>query len=122
MLNSGAFGTFLNELRAFESGVSEARIEQNRAEVIQQVGADRFEAFEAGDLTLTDLQYSSENFLGFVGYQFGEPILIDLGYYEFDATPGTNDFTGTFTGKNGVNNLDDLKTNIQEQIILDEFQ
>ncbi len=122
MLSSGSFGDFLNSLREFESGVSEARIEQNRAEIIQQVGQDRLAAFEAGELTLTDLQYSSENFIGFVGYQFGEPILIDLGYYEFDSTPGVNDFTGTFTGKNGVNNLDDLKTNIQEQIILDEFQ
>ena len=122
MISSGSFADFLNALREFESGVSEARIAQNRGEIIQQVGQDRFDAFEAGELTLTDLQYSSENFLGFVGYQFGEPILIDLEYYEFDATPGTNDFTGTFTGKNGVNSLDDLKTNIQEQIILDEFQ
>ncbi len=122
MLNSGSFADFLNALRTFESGVSEARIEQNRAEVIQQVGQSRLDAFEAGELTLTDLQYSSENFLGFVGYQFGEPILIDLEYYEFDATPGANDFTGTFTGKNGVDSLDDLKTSIQEQIILDEFQ
>ena len=122
MLNSGSFDDFLNSLREFESGVSEARISQNRAEIVQQVGQDRLNAFEAGELTLTDLQYSSENFLGFVGYQFGEGILIDTGYYEFDATPGVNDFTGTFTGKNGVNNLDDLKTNVQEQIILDEFQ
>ncbi len=122
MIARGSFGDFLNALREFESGVSEARIEQNRAEVVQQVGLDRFNAFEAGELTLTDLQYSSENFLGFVGYQFGEPILIDLGYYEFDSTPGANDFIGTFTGKNGVNSLDDLKTNIQEQVILDEFQ
>ncbi len=122
MLSSGSFGDFLNSLREFESGVSEARIEQNRAEIIQQVGQDRLAAFEAGELTLTDLQYSSENFLGFVGYQFGEPILIDLGYYEFDSTPGVNDFTGTFTGKNGVTSLDELKTNIQELVILDEFQ
>lgn len=121
-MNNGTFANFLDSLRTFESGVSVERIAQNRAEVIRQVGQDRLDAFEAGDLTLTDLQYSSENFLGFVGYQFGEPILIDLGYYEFDSTPGTNDFSGNFTGKNGVNSLDDLKTNIQETIILDEFQ
>ena len=121
-MNRGSFAEFLDSLREFESGVSLARIEQNRAEVVRQVGLERFEAFEAGNLTLVDLQYSSENFLGFVGYQFGEAILIDLGYYGLDATPGTNDFTGTFTGKNGVNNLDDLKTNIQETIILEEFQ
>ena len=120
-MTRGSFDDFLDGLREFESGVSEARIEGSRNQVIQQVGQERFDAFEAGELTLTDLQYSSTNFLGFVGYQFGEPILIDLGYYEFDATPGINDFTGTFTGKNGVNNLDDLKTNVQEQIILDEF-
>ena len=120
-MTRGSFDDFLNDLREFESGVSEARIEGSRDQVIQQVGQERFDAFEAGELTLTDLQYSSTNFLGFVGYQFGEPILIDLGYYEFDATPGINDFSGTFTGKNGVNNLDDLKTNVQEQIILDEF-
>ena len=117
----GSFDDFLNELRAFESGVSEARIAGARDQVIQQVGQDRFDAFEAGELTLTDLQYSSTNFLGFVGYQFGEAILIDLEYYDFDATPGINDFSGAFTGKNGVNSLDDLKTNVQEQIILDEF-
>ena len=121
-MERGSFADFLGALREFESGVSLARIEQNRAEIIRQVGQERFDAFEAGDLTLTDLQYSSENFLGFVGYQFGEAILIDLGYYEFDATPGVNDFSGNFTGKNGVNSLDDLKTNIQETIILEEFQ
>jgi len=117
----GTFADFLNELRAFESGVSEERIAQSRDQVIELVGADRFAAFEAGEITLTDLQYSSTNFLGFVGYQFGEPILIDLEYYTFDSTPGVNDFSGTFTGKNGVNSLDDLKTNVQEQIIVDEF-
>ena len=121
-MERGSFADFLGALREFESGVSLARIEQNRSDVIRQVGQDRFDAFEAGELTLTDLQYSSENFLGFVGYQFGEAILIDLGYYEFDATPGVNDFAGTFSGKNGVNSLDDLKTNVQETIILEEFQ
>ena len=121
-MNRGTFADFLGELREFESGVSVQRIAENRDEVIRQVGQDRFDAFERGELTLVDLQYSSENFLGFVGYQFGEPILIDLGYYEFDATPGVNDFSGSFTGKNGVNSLDDLKTNVQETIILEEFQ
>ena len=119
-MNTGSFADFLNALREFESGVSEARIEFNRAAVVEQVGQNRFDAFEAGELTLTDLQYSSENFLGFVGYQFGEAILIDLGYYQFDGDL-TNDFSGSFTGKNGVDSLDELKTNVQEQVILDAF-
>ena len=121
-MERGNFADFLNALREFESGVSLARIEQNRDDVVRQVGQERFEAFEAGQLTLTDLQYSSSNFLGFVGYQFGEAILTDLGYYRSDSSPGVNDFAGGFTGKNGVNSIDDLKTNVQEQIILDEFQ
>ena len=119
---SGTFADFLDSLREFESGVSMARIELHRAEVIDQVGADRFAAFEAGQLTLTDLQYSSTNFVGLVGYQFGESTLVDLGYYSLGATDLDHEIAGQFTGKNGVASLDDLKTNVQEQIVLDEFQ
>jgi hypothetical protein len=124
----GTFDDFLYALRSFESGVD---YERYQAGVITEwqirdwVGEENWAAYQAGELTWTELQYRSENSLGFVGYQFGEALLIDLGYYEDDVYYGngasSNTWDGTFTGKNGINSLDDLKTELQEKVILDAF-
>lgn len=54
---------------------------------------------------------------GYVGlFQMGEAALQDAGYYKGDTTPKKNDWAGTFTGKNGINNIADLKTNPDAQV------
>lgn len=54
---------------------------------------------------------------GYVGlFQMGEAALQDAGYYKGDSTPKTNDWSGGFTGKNGVNSIADLKANPDAQV------
>ncbi|KQF71450.1 hypothetical protein APC22_05960 [Acinetobacter pittii] len=55
----------------------------------------------------------NKNSLGYIGFfQFGEAALIDLGYYKHwkDNSDKTeeNDWTGSWTGHNGVNSLSDF--------------
>jgi hypothetical protein len=48
------------------------------------------------------------NRLGYLGkYQFGEPALVDLGYYQKKGK-FNNDWTGTWAGKNGIHSKDDF--------------
>ena len=55
------------------------------------------------------------NRAGYIGkYQFGEPALIDLGYYVADKTK-ENDWAGKWKGKNGINSLDDFLQNSKVQ-------
>lgn len=64
----------------------------------------------------------SVNRYGFLGsYQMGESALIDAGYYQKDHTPDTNDWTGTWTGKNGIHSKADFLANaaVQTQAIKD---
>ncbi len=120
-MSNGTFTDFLDALRAFESGVDYDRYlsgQITEAQIRNWVGDGNWNAYQAGELSWRDMQYTSVNSLGFVGYQFGEPLLIDLGYY-LDNTG--NLWTGRFTGKNGVDSFDTLKTDIQEAIILDAF-
>lgn len=74
--------------------------------------------------------YNIENQLGFMGkYQFGEALLIDLGYYRANSYYGQqgiakNYWRGIWTGKNGVNSKQDLlnnKNNVQERAIQEAF-
>ncbi len=66
--------------------------------------------------------YKVENWLGYVGkYQFGESLLIDLGYYQAKVYYGNgakkNYWRGTWTGKNGIYTKADFinnKNNVQE--------
>lgn len=52
---------------------------------------------------------SIQNNYGFMGsYQMGESALIDAGYYRRDATPTSNDWQGSWTGKNGINSTADF--------------
>jgi chitinase len=120
-MSNGTFTEFLDALRAFESGVDYDRYlsgQITEAQIRSWVGDANWNAYQAGQLSWRDMQYTSVNSLGFVGYQFGEPLLIDLGYY-LDNTG--NLWTGRFTGKNGVDSFATLKTDIQEAIILDAF-
>ena len=60
--------------------------------------------------------YSIENGLGYIGkYQFGEAALQDIGFYNGDSTPHTNDWIGTWTGKDGVSNLSQFLDNPSAQ-------
>jgi hypothetical protein len=53
--------------------------------------------------------YQVVNTLNFLGaYQFGEAALIDLGYVRHDGDIYDNDYGGGWTGKNGVQSVDDF--------------
>lgn len=73
--------------------------------------------------------YNIENQLGFIGkYQFGEALLIDLGYYQANFYYGNgasrNEWQGRWTGKKGVNNKQDFlnnQNNVQETAIQEAF-
>jgi LysM repeat protein len=80
-------------------------------------------AFESGLPSGNPNQYTVENSLGFIGkYQFGEALLIDLGYYKADVfygQPGVdkNYWRGTWTGKKGI----DSKAKFQNSPDVQEF-
>jgi hypothetical protein len=60
--------------------------------------------------------YGVVNSLGYLGaYQFGEPALVDLGFYAGDPTPDVNDWTGGWTGKVGVHSRDDFLASVAAQ-------
>ncbi len=59
---------------------------------------------------------SSQNQSGYLGnYQMGEAALIDAGYYNKDNTPDTNDWKGSWTGKNGINSKADFFASAEKQ-------
>ena len=56
-----------------------------------------------------------KNGSGYIGlYQMGEAALIDAGYYKKDGT-NTNDWKGSWTGKNGINSLGDFYASAPKQ-------
>ena len=60
--------------------------------------------------------YNIINKWGYVGkYQMGEAALVDAGYYKKNNKIYNNDWSGTFTGKDGVYSLNDFRTNKQAQ-------
>ena len=67
--------------------------------------------------------YDTENPFGFIGkYQFGEAALFDLGYYGIDGSDSNlfrNDWSGSWSGKNGINSKQDYFNNgsVQEIIV-----
>ncbi len=69
--------------------------------------------------------YHIENPHGFIGkYQFGEAALFDLGYYGIDGSDTNlfkNDWSGNWSGKNGIHSKQDYFDNgpVQEIIIED---
>jgi len=128
------FENFLSSLLAFESGWDRERYD---AGVIQDWQLDSwaggpvqefFPQYSSwGDLNASEwegMAYQSMNSLGFVGFQFGEALLIDLGYYDATTFYGngaaTNTWSGTWTGKNGVNSLEDFMTKDAQQVAIRE--
>ena len=97
-----------------------------------QAGLEALGAFESGKPAGDPEQYRVQNTIGFTGkYQFGEALLIDLGYYEADTFYGagasTNLWQGAWTDKAqsfGVNNIEDFRNSpeIQEAAIRDAFE
>ncbi len=60
-------------------------------------------------------RYNVENPFGFIGkYQMGEYAMIDTGYYKKDGKKN-NDWTGQFTGKDGIYSKQDFLNNPQAQ-------
>ncbi len=125
---------FAEALLAFESGWDRDRFE---AGIIQdwQLNAwaggtvqDFYPQYgswsELSDQEWEAMAYRSMNSLGFVGYQFGEALLIDLGYYDDDVYYGNgaakNTWDGTWTGKNGVNSLEEFMTKEAQSVAMAE--
>jgi uncharacterized protein YkwD len=86
-------------------------------------------AFESGLPSGNPNQYKVENSLGFMGkYQFGEPLLIDLGYYKANTFYGNgadkNYWRGTWTGKNGISSKEQFQNSptVQELAIREAFK
>lgn len=60
--------------------------------------------------------YRAFNKYGYAGkYQMGEAALIDAGYYKKASRVYNNDWRGIFTGKDGVNSIQDFLNNSQAQ-------
>ena len=85
-------------------------------------------AFESGVPDGNPQQYQVENSLGFIGkYQFGEPLLIDLGYYQAEIFymhgADRNNWQGRWTGKRGVDSKAAFKNSaeVQEAVIREAF-
>lgn len=133
-MSNGTFDDFLDAMRAFESGWDSARYATGNivdAQLNQWAGgvvSDFYpELGSWGEMTQAqwdEMSYRSENTLGFVGYQFGEALMIDLGYYEADTFYGngaaTNTWQGTWTGKNGIESLEEFKTEAAQEIAIRE--
>jgi LysM domain len=91
-----------------------------------QVMLNALGAFEAGPNFPNP--YLAENQLGFMGkYQFGEPLLIDLGYYAATVYYGNgadrNNWKGTWTGKGGIGSKAAFQNSpqVQETAIREAF-
>ncbi|MFS4580057.1 calcium-binding protein [Phaeobacter sp. C3_T13_0] len=133
-MTNGSFNDFRNALLAFESGWDRDRYDAGQisdAQLTQWVGAPIASFYpelsswgQLSDTQWRDMAYHSTNSLGFVGYQFGEALLIDLGYYQDDfyylGGDSINRWDGTWTGKNGVNSLDDFKSHAAQDTAINE--
>ncbi len=81
--------------------------------------SDYLAALSAGESSSNPTSVNKYGYLG--SYQMGESALIDAGYYLKDNTPNTNDWKGTWTGKNGIHSKADFLANaaVQTQAIKD---
>ena len=60
--------------------------------------------------------YKAFNKYGYAGkYQMGESALVDAGYYKKPSGKYNNDWSGVFTGKDGVKSIQDFLNNSQAQ-------
>ncbi|MEM6846477.1 MAG: 1,4-beta-glucanase [Pseudomonadota bacterium] len=135
-MSNGTFDDFLGALLAFESGWDRARYDNGIIAdwQLNQWAGGPVQSFFPQYNSWRDLSgaewevmaYRSMNSLGFVGFQFGEALLIDLGYYDATTFYGngaaTNTWNGSWTGKNGATSLEAFMTKeVQDQAIQDAF-
>jgi hypothetical protein len=133
MVANTEFLQFLQALGAFESGIDPSQtysgnqLDWLRVFDPDHGGVDRHSVDLSNSQDLAGLQYHVHNTLGFLGkYQFGEPLLIDLGYYTpgangFYGATATNEWQGAWTGKNGVTSKADFMSSVQELAIREAF-
>ena len=125
-MSKGTFEEFLAALRSFESGIDPSQAEKYkkgyddpRATKYWNVESPGVPLFKGGKIEQSDvsyreyfkrlgveglydnfklMQYASINYLGFVGYQVGESVVIETGYYKAPIknfkTPSGDDVTG----------------------------
>lgn len=67
--------------------------------------------------------YTAQNPANYLGmYQLGEAALIDVGYVNADGDAFDNDYSGGWTGRNGVNSLSDfLNTPVAQELAVREL-
>jgi uncharacterized protein YuzE len=131
---AGTFEDFLDALLAYESGwdrerydagiITDEQLDTWAGGSVQDFYPDYSSWSELTDEEWETMAYRSMNSYGFVGYQFGEPFLIDLGYYDDDEYYGngasTNTWDGTWTGKNGVDSLEEFMTQEAQDVAIRE--
>jgi hypothetical protein len=88
------FSDFLSALLAFESGwdrprydagiITDWQLDSWAGGSVEEFFPDYTSWSQLTDAEWETMAYRSMNSLGFVGYQFGEALLIDLGYYDDD--------------------------------------
>lgn len=132
-MNTGDFTEFTTALAAFESGIdltipqTQQSLQYLRVFDSEYGNVDPTTVDFSNVNDLANLQYHVHNTIGFMGkYQFGEPLLIDLGYYVpaptgYYGTTATNEWKGEWTGKNGVNSKEDFMSDVQELAIREAF-
>ena len=132
-MGNGNFQAFLESLGAFESGIDTTQTYPDSWFTYLNVfdpekgNVDPSSVDTHNPADLAQLQYHVHNTIGFLGkYQFGEPLLIDLGYYTpaasgFYGSTATNEWKGTWTGKNGVHSKEDFMSEVQELAIREAF-
>ena len=108
---NGNFDDFLAALLAFESGwdrerydngiIADWQLDQWAGGSVETLFPQYSSWSELSDAEWTSMAYKSTNTLGFVGFQFGEALLIDLGYYDDDFFYGNgasiNSWDGSWT-------------------------
>jgi hypothetical protein len=131
---AGTFEDFLDALLAFESGwdrerydagiITDAQLDTWARGSVEDYFPNYASWSELSDAEWETMAYRSLNSFGFVGYQFGEALLIDLGYYDDDVYYGNGASTitwdGTWTGKNGVTSLEDFMTKDAQDVAIRE--
>ncbi len=132
-MSAANFTQFLTALGAYESGIDTTKVQTADWMQYLRVFDPRYGNVNPTSVSLSNtqdlimLQYHVHNTLGFLGkYQFGEALLIDLGYYVpaasgYYGTTSTNEWKGAWTGKNGVHSKADFMTSVQELAIREAF-
>lgn len=130
----GTYNEFRDALRAFESGwdrekynqggIQDAQLNELAGGSVQDFYPNRDSWGDLDDDQWDAMSYRSMNPFGFVGYQFGEALLIDLGYYDHDVFYGngavSNSWDGSWTGKNNVHSLEDFMTPEAQEVAIQE--